>query len=473
MADKKYSPAEVLSSPEYASANKATKQEIFNQLVASDPEFQNANQATKNVIMDRWGVSVPAEEVAEPTMAEVMSKEAKPEAPKTDAQKKQDLLDEYNAQRTQGQLYYGGAGAGAGAGVGVASKFFPKPELPVGPDVGKAATNLAEIQASRAVEAADLASKLKSSGLNVSNLDDARALQSITPTLEAELAKAEKAATSYGSSVKPTINVPPVSSLPDIVDVVQHSATSGLSPSSLARETGQHELAHARSQAGQAAKQTAERVAKQSGTSYANVLTKGEGHAPTPSGRLLVPQTVALQLEQEALQALDSLSPMRQAAEAEIRRLKSLNQDTSALVSRLNNLRKQETVAMQLLEQAKNVAPGKFTKAGVASGKVPIASNVLGGALAGLSIQDLNEALEAGTPLDVILAGINAAFGAASMVPPVGPGAVVRGVGTIGSLGMIPVNIAAEVAKRKGMLPRAGSVMDKRRAGTSPELTEK
>ena len=471
MADKQYSPAEVLSSPEYASANKATKQEIFNELVASDPEFQNANQATKNVIMDRWGVSVPAEE---PTTAEIISKEAKKETPKTDAQKKQELLDEYNAQRTQGQIYYGGAGAGAGAGVGIASKFFPKPELPVGPDVGKASTNLAEIQASRAVESADLVNKLKSAGFDVSNLDQARLLQEVTPALEAELGKAEKAATSYGSSVKPTINVPPVSSLPDIIDLVQHSATSGLAPSSLARETGQHELAHARSQAGQAAKQTAEQVAKKAGTSYANVLTKGEGHAPTPSGRLLVPQTVALQLEQEALQALDALSPMRQAAEAEIRRLKSLNQDTSALVSRLNNLRKQETVAMQLLEQAKNVAPGKFTKAGVASGRAPIASNVLGGALAGLSIQDLNEALEAGTPLDVILAGINAGLGAASMVPPVGPvGAAVRGAGTIGSLGMIPVNIGVEVAKRKGMLPRAGSVMEKRRAGASPELTEK
>ena len=470
MADKQYSPAEVLSSPEYASANKATKQEIFNQLVASDPEFQNANQATKNVIMDRWGVSVPAEE---PTTAEIISKEAKPEAPKTDAQKKQELLDEYNAQRTQGQIYYGGAGASAGAGVGIASKFFPKPELPVGPDVGKASTNLAEIQASRAVESADLVNKLKSAGFDVSNLDQARLLQEVTPALEAELGKAEKAATSYGSSVKPTINVPPVSSLPDIVDVVQHSATSGLAPSSLARETGQHELAHARSQSSKLSSETAEKIARKEGTSYANVLTKGEGHAPTISGRLLVPQTVALQLEQEALQALDSLSPMRQAAEAEIRRLKSLNQDTSALVSRLNNLRKQETVAMQLLEQAKNVVPSRATKTGIASGRAPIISNVLGGALTGLSIQDLNEALEAGTPLDVILAGINAAFGAASMVPPVGPGAAVRGVGNIGSISMIPVNIAAEVAKRKGILPRAGSVMDKRRAGTSPELTEK
>jgi len=191
---------------------------------------------------------------------------------------------------------------------------------------------------------------------------------------------------------------------------------------------------------------------------------------PTPSGRVLIPQQVALQMEQEAVQALNAMEPMRLAAEAEIRRLKALGKDTSGIVNKLNELKKQETLARQILREAKASSAPMVVKAGVLAGRSPVLSGVLGGAGTALSAYDL---AEAETPVEIGLGAVNTGLGLASMVPPVNPiMAGVKGIGTLGSLAMIPVNIGAEALKRKGVIGK-GSLMEQRRAGSSPNLVEK
>lgn len=409
----------------------------------------------------------PPEEEA-PTLPEI---EPLPPMQETAPITTEGLQEQYNRERTAGQLGAAGAGSAAGLLYGGVNKMFPKPQMPSDKAALDAERKLADIRRAKGVESADLRRALSSTGLDVNALDDARLMQQATPALERQLAEAERNAARYGSSVKPTINVPPVSNMADIADIVQHSGLrEGESVSSLARETGQHELAHQRSQAGKVASSTAQDVAKARGTSYGNVLTSTEPHMPTPSGRVLIPQQVALQMEQEAVQALNAMEPMRLAAEAEIRRLKALGKDTSGIVSKLNELQKQETLARQVLREARNSKASFVEKAGVLAGRSPILSGVLGGAGTALSAYDL---ANAETPAEYILGGLNTTLGAASMVPPVNPVmAGVKGVGTLGSLGMIPINMGAEYLKRKGVIGKS-SIMDQRRAGSSPNLVEK
>jgi hypothetical protein len=384
---------------------------------------------------------------------------------------KEDLLADYNSQRTMGQMGAAGVGSAAGLLYGGVNKMFPKPEMPSDKAALDAERKLAEIRMNRGVEARDLRSKLNSVGINTNHLDEARLMEEATPALEQQLAEAERNAARYGSSVKPTINVPPVSNMSDIADIVQHSGLKeGESASSLARETGQHELAHQRSQAGKVASSTANDVAKARGTSYGNVLTSAEPHMPTTSGRVLVPQQVALQMEQEAVQALQAMEPMRLAAEAEIRRLKALGKDTSSIVSKLNELRKQETLAHQILREAKATnsgLAGLAIKTGVRSGRAPLISGMLGGAGTALSINDMKEAQ---TPGEIALSAINSGLGIASMVPPVNP--VMAGVRGLGTLASIPALGISEYLRRTGKVGK-GSLMEQRRAGSSPNLVEK
>jgi hypothetical protein len=50
---------EILNSPDYANANPATKQAIFDKHIASTPAFANANEATQAAIRSRFGLALP------------------------------------------------------------------------------------------------------------------------------------------------------------------------------------------------------------------------------------------------------------------------------------------------------------------------------------------------------------------------------------------------------------------------------
>jgi hypothetical protein len=51
--------AEVLADPNFANANPATKQAIFDKWAPQDPNFANANPATQQAIMQKFGLGAP------------------------------------------------------------------------------------------------------------------------------------------------------------------------------------------------------------------------------------------------------------------------------------------------------------------------------------------------------------------------------------------------------------------------------
>jgi hypothetical protein len=430
---------------------------------------------TRKVESDDWAVKKkkPYEgsaDVERPTEAELISdeppiiKKAETTKPKT----KEELQKEYNAQRTEGQLVYGSLGAGAGSIYGLLMKAFPEAKIPPSANAEEAMDIVKKFAATRNLNERELADRLSRAGINVSSLDRSELLSRAVPMLEQQLGTAEAEAARLGSSVKPTINIPP-SITPDIADIIQHSAVLTGDASSLARETGQHEMAHQRSQAGKQASSTAQQIAAPRGSSYTQLISSGEPHMPTPSGRVLVPQMVATDLEKQAIARLEQLGPARQQAEALIRQLKSEGKDVSALVAKINELSKQESVALQMLQEARKKQPGALARAGYATSRAPFLSSTLGGGLSGLSAYNLKEAAEQGTPPEFGFALANTLLNAASMVPPVGYGAPIRGIGTVGSLAMAPLQMGYEYLKRKGILPST-SVMDKvQRPGELPQ----
>jgi hypothetical protein len=83
--------------------------------------------------------------------------------------------------------------------------------------------------------------------------------------------------------------------------------------------------------------------------------------------------------------------------------------------------------------------------------KAPIIGNVLGAAGATLSTDEAIDRYKKGDYSGAVLGTIEAALNAASMAPPTSPaGLMTKGVGTVGSLGMIPVWIAHDYFGNKG-----------------------
>jgi hypothetical protein len=83
--------------------------------------------------------------------------------------------------------------------------------------------------------------------------------------------------------------------------------------------------------------------------------------------------------------------------------------------------------------------------------KAPIIGNVLGAAGATLSVDEAVKRYKEGDFSGFVLGTIEAALNTASMAPPTSPvGLMAKGVGTVGSLGMIPVWIAHDYFGKKG-----------------------
>jgi hypothetical protein len=95
--------------------------------------------------------------------------------------------------------------------------------------------------------------------------------------------------------------------------------------------------------------------------------------------------------------------------------------------------------------------PSFMQQIGYKAAKSPIIANTLGGLGTGLSIEEAIHRYNTGDTSGAVLATIEAALGAMSMTPPIGPAAMaVKGIGTVGGLGMIPISIAHDYFRKRG-----------------------
>jgi hypothetical protein len=112
--------------------------------------------------------------------------------------------------------------------------------------------------------------------------------------------------------------------------------------------------------------------------------------------------------------------------------------------------------AQQTAREAAEAQPSGLTLATREAGrrfaeKAPIIGNVLGAVGATLSTDEAVDRYRKGDYSGAVLGTIEAALNAASMAPPTSPaGLLTKGVGTVGSLGMIPVWIAHDYFGNKG-----------------------
>ena len=164
--------------------------------------------------------------------------------------------------------------------------------------------------------------------------------------------------------------------------------------------------------------------------------------------------------EQRVEQARKSkISAGERAAEA--KRQANAAQQRSAAQAR-SDAAKLETAqisartAQQTAKEAAAAQPSGLTMATREAGrrfaeKAPIIGNVLGAAGATLSTDEAIDRYKKGDYSGAVLGTIEAALNAASMAPPTSPaGLMTKGVGTVGSLGMIPVWIAHDYFGNKG-----------------------
>ena len=188
--------------------------------------------------------------------------------------------------------------------------------------------------------------------------------------------------------------------------------------------------------------------------------------------------TRAQQVEAQRLAAEADLQRQRQIAEirveqarkskisageraAEAKRKANAAQQRSAAQAR-SDAAKLETAqisartAQQTAKEAAAAQPSGLTMATREAGrrfaeKAPIIGNVLGAAGATLSTDEAIDRYKKGDYSGAVLGTIEAALNAASMAPPTSPaGLMTKGVGTVGSLGMIPIWIAHDYFGNKG-----------------------
>ena len=187
---------------------------------------------------------------------------------------------------------------------------------------------------------------------------------------------------------------------------------------------------------------------------------------------------LADEIETKRLAAEADLARRRQEAEALVdttRRAKIRAGEQSAEAKKAANTARQQATsqaksdagkletagvsartAQQTAREAAQAQPGALTMMYREAGrrfaeKMPVIGNVLGAAGATLSTGEAIDRYKQGDYSGSVLGAIEAALNVASMAPPTSPaGLAVKGAGSVGSLGMIPVWIAHDYFGKKG-----------------------
>jgi hypothetical protein len=124
--------------------------------------------------------------------------------------------------------------------------------------------------------------------------------------------------------------------------------------------------------------------------------------------------------------------------------------------SKLETAQISARTAQQTAKEAAAAQPSGLTMAAREAGrrfseKLPVIGNVMGAAGATLSTQEAVDRYKQGDYSGMVLGAIEAALNTASMAPPTSPASLaIKGVGAVGSIGMIPVWIAHDYFGNKG-----------------------
>jgi hypothetical protein len=196
-----------------------------------------------------------------------------------------------------------------------------------------------------------------------------------------------------------------------------------------------------------AQKQEAQRLAQQ------EAMGQAEAQRLAQERQLQTQQNLAKQKADLAREQKVTLG--QEAAEAK-RQANAARQQTTSDARRVASAETQAQTAARLAQEAAQAKPGFLSLASREAGrrlseKMPVIGNVLSAAGTAMSADEAVSRYKQGDYSGAVLGTIEAALNTASMAPPVNPLTLgIKGVGTVGSLGMIPVWIAHDYIKGVG-----------------------
>jgi len=196
-----------------------------------------------------------------------------------------------------------------------------------------------------------------------------------------------------------------------------------------------------------AKKQEAERIAQRAAADQAEAQRLAQ-EQQLAQQRQAAQQRVEQARQQKAAAAQQTKAAQQQAnaertqAAAEARRATTAETTARAASKTAQEAAEAQPSALKMMARE---AGRRFSE------KLPVIGNTLSAAGATLSVNEAIERYKEGDFSGMVLGTIEAALNTASMAPPTSPASLaVKGVGTVGSLGMIPVWIAHDYFGNKG-----------------------
>lgn len=196
-----------------------------------------------------------------------------------------------------------------------------------------------------------------------------------------------------------------------------------------------------------AKKQEAERIVQRAAADQA------EAQRLVQEQQLAQQRQAAQQRAEQARQ--QKINASQQAAEAQ-RQANAERTQAAAEARRASTAQTTSRAASKVAQEAKEAQPGALKMMAREAGrrfseKLPVIGNTLSAAGATLSVNEAIERYKEGDYSGSVLGTIEAALNVASMAPPTSPaGLAIKGVGAVGSIGMIPVWIAHDYFGNKG-----------------------
>lgn len=468
---------EILNSKEWQGASQAEREKIFARKVAKDPEYANQSAEVQNLIRERFFPSAEEPVVAEKAdegaagLTDYPAIEEAPAAPAA-AEAAETAKPAATPIRKDTAVM---AGLAAGPIASLIQKFAAAPDA-----------------LQREIYKKSLKNALAEAGIDVANIKKDSDLIEVARQLvpQANIGKEQQLAALREQADALRALQPPVSTgFPSPIEQPTGRIEPTLRASGPRRE-GASSVENYISAAAGAEHQVPD-VLKAQGTDYTKTSPTG-GHAIIQRdlrnletiknlgagdyqlvgqgrGQLMLPPEAGAQKmsrdAQVAKEALAVILPQISQLEREIAQASARGQDITEFVAKLEELKRAERSARQMtrgMNIPSQAGLGPLETLGTRARpttKAGLGASVLGHTLAGGSAgYNIAEAMQEEDPIAKALGYTAAGFDIASMVPPIGIGAPIKGAGIVGGLAMPAIQYGYE----KLLKPPKKSVMEKK-----------
>lgn len=433
----------IINDPDYKNASLRDKELVFQNLIATRPDFREASNEQQMAILQSLGLMEGEAPKTEKTQAEQMRGE-------------QTQAEQIAQEQTQGgapsevpAISDNAAILGGGAALkGVAETLLPKPTGTSAAEVSRAVERLAVAQdrlreAQRAMAAGP-----------AGQMGSVQDLQDAFNSAKAEVIAAQQAAkgvpTAAPAPIEPSLVPTADQQTRGIQGTMKDEGITGR-----ASQTTYNERTAQIARQKEAQQAVLKQLAQQGLIDPAKAYQLTEGiSGSTPSGVMVSPEE-AMRLEQELNQKKSQMVAEKAGLGQRAQALGSQTREAERLARKVAEEEAKARIAQEAAERAKASKVGAFSQIGSNVASRKLLGPLLGG-LAGvgtaMSVDEAIKRYRAGDYSGAVMPTLEAAFGAMSMVPPVGPLAAVKGLGTAGGLGLMGIEggkAAYDYLKRK------------------------